>query len=270
MGRPCSRPRTGARILPVTMRTVASALLCLAVTPLRITAQEHSLPFAIGETLQYRVRIARLGDVGTGRMWIEGPVVEAGVATWRLRFEMNAGKGPIHATDRTSSWLDPLTFGIMRFEKQERHILSTSDEKVRIDRLRRRWVDSDGPEGPLASSAPLDELSFLYFIRTLDLERDTLLRFDRHFDAARNPSIIRAVGRDTLTTPAGIFRTRVIEMRVRDPKRYKGTGVIRINLDEDDCRMPIRIESRMPVIGVTTLTLTAWSHPLRYPGAAVC
>lgn len=254
--------------LPSIARPIVAALAFLS--PSAVAAQEFSWPFAVGEVLTYQVRAARLGDVGEGRMWIEGPVVESGVPAWRLRFEIVAGKGPIRATDRTSSWLDPVTFGIVRFEKEERHVLSRSRESVRIDRTLQRWNDMDGSSGALGDPSPLDELSFIYFLRTLDMSTDTLWRFERHFDATRNPTIVRLVGRDTLTTPAGIFRTRIVEMEVRDPKRYKGTGVIRIHLNEGDCHMPVRIESRMPVVGVTTLTLKHFSHPPRYPAAFVC
>lgn len=229
-----------------------------------------ALPFQPGEALSYQVRVSRIGDVGTGRMWIEGPVAEGGTLAWRLRFDMDAGKGPIRASDRTSSWIDPLRFAMVRFEKTERHPLSRSEERVLIDTVARRWSDADGRSGPLGSDAPLDELSFIYLLRTLPLDSGTVIRLDRHFDAARNPTIVRVVGRDTLTTPAGIFRTRIVEMEVRDPKRYRGSGIIRIHIDEGGCRMPIRIESRMPVLGVTTLTLTSWLHPPPYPGAELC
>lgn len=234
------------------------------------TAPVPALPFGIGEALDYRVRVARMGDVGTGRLWIEGPVVEQGVTVWRLRSAIDAGKGPIRATDRTSSWFDPVRFAIVRFEKVERHLLSKSEERVTIDRTALRWRDENGPSGALGSDLPLDELSFLYFLRTIPLDGDSVMRFDRHFDAARNPTIIRIKGEETLTTPAGIFRTRVLEMEVRDPKRYKGTGKIRIHLYAEECRIPIRIESRMPVLGITTLTLTGWTHSPQYPTALPC
>ncbi len=256
---------------PKSVNAIRTAVLIAAgLFAAPLPAQQFSFPFSVGEALNYRVRIARLGDVGTGRMWIEGPVEEQGVPAWRMRFEMNAGKGPIRATDRTSSWFDPRRFAILRFEKQERHVLSRSDEHVTIDRSTHRWTDADGGSGALGSEFPLDELSFLYLLRTLPLERDTVIRIDRHFDASRNPTIIRIVGRDTITTPAGIFRTRTIVMEVRDPKRYRGTGTIKIHLDENECHVPVRIESRMPVLGITTLTLTGWTHSPRYPGALPC
>lgn len=233
-------------------------------------AQELALPFQPGEALSYQVRVSRVGEVGTGRMWVEGPMMEGQTLVWRLRFEMEAGRGPIRASDRTSSWLDPVHFGIVRFEKVERHVLSRSDERVSVDHATRRWSDAAGRSGPIAHDAPLDELSFIYLLRTLPLDSGAVYRLDRHFDSERNPTIVRVIGRDTLTTPAGIFRTRIIEMEVRDPKRYRGSGVIRIHIEDGGCRMPIRIESRMPVLGVTTLTLSAWSHPPAYPGTGLC
>lgn len=254
-----------------TMRVARAVLALLTSLGARAAAaQEHALPFAPGEALTYQVRVSRLGDVGTGRMWIEGPVAEQGVLTWVFRSEITAGKGPIRATDRSASWFDPRRGGILRFEKRERHVLSTSEERVRIDRAGHRWADADGPSGELGHDAPLDELSFLYFLRTLPVDRDTVMRFERHFDRARNPTIVRVVGSDTVTTPAGTFRTRVIEMQVRDPKRYKGSGTIRVHLHDGTCHIPVRIESRMPVIGVTTLTLTGWSQSPQYPAALPC
>lgn len=229
-----------------------------------------TLPFRIGESLEYEVKVQRLGRVGTARMWIEGPVGERGHTTWLLRFDMDAGKGPIRARDKTSSWLDPVAFAITRFEKEERHPLSRSRERVAILRDSGTWRDTEGPNGALGSTAPLDELSFLYFLRTLPLDRDTTITVERHFDAARNPTIVHVRGSADIETPAGIFRTRIVEMEVRDPKRYKGTGVIRLHLDEEECHVPVRIESRMPVLGATVLTLKAWSHPPRYAGVISC
>jgi hypothetical protein len=266
------RSLAGRRSAPrLLVAAIALACAVAALSPSApARAQEFSLPFAVGEALNYQVRIARLGDVGTGRMWIEGPVVEQGVPVWRLRSEINAGKGPIRATDRTSSWLDPRRMAILRFKKEEHHVLSKSEEDVTVDRATHRWRDANGTDGALGSELPLDELSFLYFLRTIPIDRDTVLRFDRHFDPARNPTMVRVKGDETLTTPAGIFRTRVIEMEVRDPKRYKGTGTIRIHLYAEECRIPVRIESRMPVLGITTLTLSGWSHSPRYPNALPC
>jgi hypothetical protein len=50
-------------------------------------------------------------------------------------------------------------------------------------------------------------------------------------------------------------------MRVKDPRRYRGEGVIRINLSDDDRRLPVRIQSTMPIVGNAVLTLESYTQP---------
>jgi hypothetical protein len=227
--------------------------------------------FGIGEALRYEVRVAPFGRVGEATMWVEGPVEMQGVRTWRLRFDLAAGVGPIRGVDRTSSWIDPTAFAVLRYEKHEANPVATHEERVMVDRVHGRWRDEvRDAGGPLADPHPLDELSFIYLLRTLPLEGDSVRTLTRHFDIARNPVRLHLLGREIVATPAGIFRTRVVEMEVRDPRRPHGVGRIRINLDDDPCRMPVRIESRMPRLGVTTLLLTGWAHPPNYPGTVTC
>jgi hypothetical protein len=64
-----------------------------------------------------------------------------------------------------------------------------------------------------------------------------------------------------ISTPAGRFETIAVEMRVRDSRRYRGEGVIRINLSDDAMRIPVRIESAMPVLGTAVMTLQSFNNP---------
>jgi hypothetical protein len=234
---------------------VAFAAIGLVAGPRFCEAQ--SPPFQVGERLDYRVTVGRLGDVGTGSMWIDGVVELRGRETMVLQFELRAGKGPVRAHDRTTSWFDASQVSALRFEKSEKHPLSRHAESIEIFPEARKWVDEKGVVGTTETDAPLDELSFLYFLRTMTLDTDSAVRFDRHYDAARNPTTVRVVRRRTLTTPAGQFATVELEMRVRDPRRYRGEGIIRIDLTDDARRLPVRMESSMPVLGRTVLTLTS-------------
>ena len=218
---------------------------------------EHPLPFAVGDTLTYSARVAKVGRVGKAVMWVDGPSELRGTAAWVLHFNFSARVGPVKAEDRTESWIDARTMATLRFHKHERHPLSRHDERVELFPAEHRWTADDGTSGESESAAPLDELSFMFFLRTLPLDVDTTFVFERHFDPARNPTIVKVVGRETVTTGAGEFRTVKLEMRVRDPRRYKGEGVIRINLTDDARRLPVRIESAMPVIGTAVLSLDA-------------
>jgi hypothetical protein len=221
--------------------------------------RREDLPFGIGERLTFRARAARMGVTGRGAMWIEGPVTVRGRTTYVLRFDFRAGLGPVKAVDETESWLDPVAMASLRFHKHERHPLSRYSERVELYPDERRWAAEDGRNGESPTNAPLDELSFMYFIRTLALDADSTYHFDRHFEAGRNPASVRVVRRETVTTGAGEFRTVLVELRVRDPRRYRGVGVIRINLSDDARRLPVRIESTMPIVGNAVLALESYT-----------
>src|SRR5690606_30949590 len=232
-GRMNEQGATFARGTPV----LAALLACVALagSASAVGQPAGSLPFAVGERLTYRAGVSGLGTIGRGAMWIEGPDTIRGRDVVRLRFEFMARVGFVKAMDRTDSWLDPDGMTGMRFLKEERHPLSKHEEAVELYPDDGRWTDGAGGEGEFGTEHPLDELSFMYFVRTLPLDADTLLSFDRHYDEARNPTTVRMVGRDTIETGAGRFAAVELEMRVKDARRYRGEGVIRIHVSDDVC-----------------------------------
>jgi hypothetical protein len=243
------------------MRIVPLAAAIALMTPFELRGQDAGLPFSIGERLTYKVSVAKLGSVGQGTMWIEGPVEIRGVSTWMLRFDFSAGKGPVRAMDQTCSWIDPSTMSAQRYVKKEKHVLARHEERVEIFPSEKKWANSEGGSGVTPTNEPLDELSFMYFIRTLPLADKAVYRFDRHFDAARSPTSVSVLRREQVKTGAGTFQTVLVEMRVKDPRRYKGEGAIRINLTDDAARIPVRIQSAMPVIGTAVMTLETYVTP---------
>jgi hypothetical protein len=218
-------------------------------------AQERAaLPFGVGERLVYEGRARGVG--GRGAMWIEGPVNVRGVQTFELHFDFAARLGPVSVSQKTISWLDPSRMAALRFSKQERNPIMKRSETVELFPDERRWEGSGGDAGSSPTNAPLDELSFIYFVRTLPLLTDSALTFTRHFDVVRSPTTVRVIGQENVTTAAGSFATVILEMRVRDSKHYAGEGSIRLAITKDACRLPVRIDSDVPGAGRVVLTLT--------------
>ena len=228
-------------------------------------AAQDLMPFGVGERLTYKVRVDKMRASGRGTMWIEGPADFRGTSTLRLRSHVEVGIGPIKAIDKTESWFDPLQMAALRFEQQHRYLFSRRRSDVDIYPGEMRWRDSSGVEGRSLSDAPLDELSFIYYIRTLALDADSAWSLNRHFDENRNPVCIRVLGRETLRIPLGEFTVVVAELRVKDP-RLTGEGVIRLFLTDDGDRIPVRIESDLPGLGSAQFTLEAF---VRSPNRAV-
>jgi len=217
------------------------------------------LPFAVGERLVYRVRLSALGTVGSSVMWIEGPVDVRGVPTLLLRSSFEARKGFIRASGTSESWYDAIGGMALRFEKRETRPFNTQHERVEMFPAIQRWESMAGVSGESSTAMPLDELSFIYYIRTLDFCADSTYSINRHYDVAKNPVLIRALRREIITTVAGTFPTVVVEMRVRDASRFKDGGIITLFLSDDARRLPVRIDAPAPMFGTATFTLESLS-----------
>jgi hypothetical protein len=238
---------------------LAQAPVAAALPPIPVAqAPATPLPFGIGEELVYQVRSQRFGQVGTATLRVEGPETVRGTTTFLLHFELKGRVGPFSIEDHTRSWIDPRGLVSLRYEKRERHPLATRHDAVEIFPHERRWEAKDGQSGTISGESPLDELSFIYLLRSLDLEgAEREISVDRHYQAERNPVQVQLISREDVTLPVGIFPALVVEMRVRDGRRFNGSGVIRLHLTDDAHRYPLRIETSFPVVGTMILDLQA-------------
>ena len=241
------------------MPAPAALAVALGVSLLPAQSTAERVPFTVGEELVYRASSSRFGKLGTGVMSVAGPEEVRGRQTYVLGFDFRGRMGPAVLRDQTRSWLDPRTMASLRYRKTEKSPLGSRSQAVEMHLAERHWQAADGEEGGMPTSTPLDELSFLFFLRTISLEEGTTYSLDRHFDARRNPVNIRVLERTRVSVPAGEFDVVKVEMRVKDPGRYKGEGVIRMYITDDARRIPVRIESSMPFVGSVTLALQSAS-----------
>jgi hypothetical protein len=231
----------------------AFGLALMAGTAAEAQSPASPLPFAPGESCVYRGS-GPLGRMGSGTFAVE----RGDAGGWLLRFDFRGRMGPVVVENHTRSWFDPAETASVRFTKTERSPFSTSRDDVRMDRATRRWSGgAESPGGAMPTAAPLDELSFIYFLRTLRLGDGDGQSFTRHYDSTRNPIRVRVLGRGPVRVPAGEFQAVRVEMRVRDPKQYGGEGVIQIHFTDDARHLPVRIESRIPRAGHMVLSLEA-------------
>jgi hypothetical protein len=245
--------------MPLSYSVAARPLLAVAALAFGAApsgAQVRTLPFAVGERLEYAAR-APHGLKGRATMWIEGLENVRGVETMMLRFDFSTKVGFVTIADHTTSWVDPVRFAAHRYDKREVRFMARHSEHVELEPASREWTEADGRTGTSPSADPLDELSFIYWLRTVTLDPGETMTLERHFDPARNPTVIRSLGRGRVATPLGTFVTREVEMRVRDARNYQGEGVIRFSFSDDACRRPVRIESTIPEAGKVVMTLAS-------------
>ena len=236
-------------------------LLSVCASNARDHDDTRALPFFIGEKLTFDVTLTGGARIGQSAMWVEGPSNMRGASTYLFHFNSRVRFALFTAESRSESWFDPVRHSSLRYSRYERSIVLHDDVFVNLYPEQKRWEATDGTAGVSPTDSSLDELSFIFFLRTLPLTPGTSYRFDRHFDTTRNPVLVQVVRREVTATPLGELHTVLVEMRVRDPKHYEGEGLLRFNFTDDACRLPARIESTIPILGKAIMSLKAENAP---------
>lgn len=248
---------TIAQVGRKTLRTVL-VLALLGISGNRPEAQQREVaaPFAPGEVLTYKAVSGRFGAFGTGVMRVDGPVDMRGQPALQLSFDFRGRVGIFKVSDRSRSWIASGGFISLRYERHERSPLGNRSEEVEIFPAELRWEGLNGASGDTPCEHPLDELSFIYFLRTLPLVDGEEYSLTHHFDPGRNPVVLKVIGRERIEVPAGEFETVVVEMRVSDER----IRAMRLYFTDDAARVPVRIESSAPWVGSTRLLLQSVSR----------
>src|SRR3954468_19514945 len=153
-------------------------LLAALLLPFATQAQaDDSRPFGPGERLEYGISFGPFHVPGTGLLTVDGPSRRAGQDALVLSFDIEATIGGQRVAHHARSWLSTTRFASLAYEMSEMSPLGGGSAA---------W-EGPGAPAPGGPSLPVDELSFIYFVRTLSLPEDTSLRLDRHYDPARNP-----------------------------------------------------------------------------------
>jgi hypothetical protein len=146
--------------------------------------------------------------------------------------------------DYLASWVDPRTFRSLRFEKHTVEGKRVRDDLMEFD-YTRKLAFRDGKPIPIEEST-LDSLSSLYYIRLLDLDGHEPIELTvvsrRVF-----PLSVLVQGRETITTPAGTFRTiRVEPKSASDGLIGKGKNLL-LWLTDDEKKIPVQLKSKLKV-----------------------
>lgn len=216
--------------------------------PLQAQAEAPpSPPVFIGETLRFTMTI--MGVTG-GELTLSAHATElAGKPAYK--FELSALSNEMLSKiflvrDYMASWVDPKTLRTLRHEKhtvegkrvRDRRIDFFYDEGV----ARRR---DDGKVIPITDPT-FDPLSSVYYIRTLDLSAPTPVSINV-ISKQVVPVSVEVQGRETVTTPAGTFRTIKVEPKSTESGLIgKGKNLV-LWVTDDERKMPVQIRSKLKV-----------------------
>lgn len=247
-----SRAHAPAGTLSRVARTLAGALALLvaAVVPASsqvqgtpMPADAASVPWVVGERLGYDVRFGFI-KAGSGEMRIMGVEPIRGRPAWRGRFTVHGGYLALRVDDVLETWMDVTTLSSLRFEQDFKEIGRERRKSFEIFPERKAYLQRGKTEKPSVAN-PLDDGSFLYFIRTVPLVVGETYSFDRYFIPDRNPVTIRVLRRETISVPAGTFACIVIQPIIKTKGIFSENGQAEIWLTDDAKRIMVQMKSKL-------------------------
>lgn len=203
------------------------------------------VPFDVGERLEYDVKFGPL-HVGHGSMEVEGIDTVRGRPTWHTVFRVQGGTFFYKVRDRLESWIDVHSLSSLRSLQDLNEGSRDRERHFEIYPERGVFVEDDKPEQPTVE-APLDDGSFLYFLRTIPLEVGREYTFDRYFRPDRNPVRIKVLRKERIRVPAGTFDAIVVQPIIKSKGIFSENGRAEVWLSDDDRRIMLQMKSKLSI-----------------------
>lgn len=258
--------RAGAPIRPV-----ACGALLLAVLPGAAIAQAVAAaasaaprgfasewPFRVGERAEYDVTFGPV-RVGRASLEVEGSEEVRGDAAYRLAWELEGGPIFYKIDDRTVSWLASNPYRSLRFEQVLHEGKYRRNRRYELDQAggtfdRQDWDEESGAyrthetehgvEMPVPS---LDEVSFLYLVRTLPLEIGRTYTFENYFEEEGNPVVVEVLRRESVRLRSGRYETVVIRPVIKAGGLFGEDGRAEVYVADDETRAIVQMKVHMKV-----------------------
>jgi len=214
----------------------------------RADAQQRRIPFGAGEQATYQVKLGAI-SVGSGSLSVTGIETIGGQQTYHAIMTLRGGNALVRVNDRFESWIDTDGLFSRRFHQNQHEARFRRNRTYDFNPEQRTFRRENGQTGTLPTNQPLDDLSFIYYARTLPLEPGARYTLPRYFKADGNPVVIEVLRRETVTVPAGRFRTIVIRPVIQSDGLFGEGGRAEVYFSDDAHRIPVLIRSRVPVVG---------------------
>jgi hypothetical protein len=231
------------------------AIVVALAAPAELTRQVP-VPFSIGERLEYDVKFGVL-KVGSGRMEVVGIEEIRGRDAWHTAFTVKGGTFFYKVNDRLESWIDVETFASLRHVQDLQEGKRNRERRFEMYPDRMVYTENDSEERPTARD-PLDDASFLYFIRTVPLSVGQTYDFPRYFRPDRNPVRVRVLRKESVKVPAGRFDAIVIQPIIKSKGIFSENGQAEIWLSDDDRRIMLQMKSNLS-FGTLNLYLKSYT-----------
>jgi len=234
--------------MPVSVLIVRAALLARLAGP--APAPVAPYPFAVGETLSYDANLGYF-PIGSATASV-GRAREQGADAFVFAFAGAGGPPGVRVQYELTSWTRSTRFASLRFHRKMVQGNSVEEQRYQIVPDSSRYRLEGGGQDWVAPRDALDELAFMYYLRTAPLESGRSYTISRYFRSGYNPIQVHVVGRESVTLyDNSSVPCLVLEVSTR------GT-TMRMRLTDDARRLPVQLELPMS-FGTVSLELNGVS-----------
>jgi hypothetical protein len=255
--------------IPVVLLAGIASVTTLAAAHTRAQSTPESLaphspvaiPFGPGERKVYDVRFGPV-RVGTGSMEVRDMTAIRGRRAYHTVFTVRGGTFFYKVNDVVQSWMDAQTLASLRFVQDLEEGSRERERRFEIYPDRRVYVETTSPDASEQPSVdlPLDDGSFLYFMRTIPLEVGQRYEFNRYFRPDRNPVSVQVLRRERVSVPAGTFDALVLRPIIKAKGIFAEGGQAEVWVSDDERRIVLQMRSRLS-FGTLSLHLRSYTPP---------
>ena len=227
------------------LRGVALAALFVGAPAFAQGGGRMPVPYGVGERLEYDVRFGRV-KVGSGTMEVVGTTHVRNRETWHTVFTVRGGNFLYKVNDKYESWIDTRTGNSLRYRQDQHEGNRDVERNFEFFPERAVYIENNEPEQPSVAN-PLDDASFIYFLRTIPLNVGETYSFERYFIPDRNPVTIRVLRRERIRVPAGEFDAIVIQPIIKSRGLFSENGHAEVWLSDDENHIMLQMKSGLKI-----------------------
>ena len=214
-----------------------------APVPATVPSAALKMPFHVGERMTYQAKV-NFVNAGSATMSVEGIEAIRGKDTYHTVFDVRGHWLMFHVNYHYESWF--YTTSLVSLH----HVQHIDESKNSADRTydfypERKVYVRNGVENPSVAD-PLDEGSFIYFMRSVPLEVGKTYEFNRYYHLDRNPVVIQVERREHIKVPAGEFDAIVVKPIIKSKGLFSENGQAEVWFSDDSARTLLRLKSKLP------------------------
>ena len=215
-------------------------------------AQAPPYPFAVGEALQYEATLGYF-PIGTATAAVARTTQERGADAFVFTAVGEGGPPGFRARYEMTSWTRSSGLASLRFHRRLTQGSKVDEERYQIVPDSGRYRQEGGAQDWMTPRDALDELAYLYYLRTMPLKPGQSFTMSRYFKTGYNPVQVRVLSRE----PLPLFDGRTVPCLNLELTARGAT--MTVSLTDDERRLPVQLTLPLPY-GSVLLTLSGVSR----------